>query len=167
MLNTPSISEPMQTALSDEGWWVADKNNGLLLIAQDGEHRTFPNSPISTADGAMYADSKELVVAAGSVNDSWNYQYDPNGFYRFDGGYWTNVNLYVEPALDTVLDLIAVARDNGGQRLFLGSYGGGLLEYGDDGHATIYKQGTGLQPAVGDPGSYRVSGLAMEDDGDL
>lgn len=166
-LNTPSMSEPVQTARSNDGWWVADRNNGLLLVDASGEHRVFPNSPISTSDGAMYVDGKELVVTAGSVKDSWNYQYNPNGFFRFGGDYWTNVNLYVNPALDTVLDLIAVTRDHASQRLYLGSFGGGLLEYGDDGSTRIYKQGTGLQPAVGDPGSYRVSGLAMDDDGDL
>jgi ligand-binding sensor domain-containing protein len=31
----------------------------------------------------------------------------------------------------------------------------------------VYKQGTGLQPAIGDPGSYRVAGLAYDLKGDL
>jgi ligand-binding sensor domain-containing protein len=115
----------------------------------------------------MVADRSELLVTAGSVNDSWNYQFNPNGFYRFDGGFWTNVNLYSNPVLDTVLDLVAVARDYGRQKVYLGSYGGGLLEYGADGAMKIFKQGTGLQAATGDPNSYRVAGLAMDGDGDL
>ena len=162
VIQTPSIADPRQVASAGNTWWVADRNNGLLKVEGDAEERTFPNSPISTAKGEMVTDGHDLWLAAGSVNDSWNYQFNPNGLFRFAGNEWTGVNLYVYPQLDTVLDLVTVARDPATGKLFAGSFGGGLLEVGTDNAFRIFKQGTGLQSAIGDPGSYRVSGLAFD-----
>jgi hypothetical protein len=161
-IRTPSLADPRQAAYANGVWWIADRNNGLLRVEGDQEERVFPNSPISTADGEMVSDGTSLWVAAGSVNEAWNYQYNPNGLFRFSGDYWTGINRYVYPGLDSVADLITLARDPSTGYLMAGSFGGGLLEVGKDNALRIHKQGTGLQPAVGDPGSYRVSGLAFD-----
>jgi len=166
-INTPSISDPRQATASGEIWWIADKNNGLLRVDGDQEERTFPNSPISTADGQMLHDGNSLWVAAGSVNEAWNYRYNPNGIYRFSDDYWAGINLYAYPKLDTLLDIITLAKDPLTNHLLAGSYGGGLLDVDADNGFKIYKQGTGLQSAIGDPGSFRVSGLAYDRDGNL
>jgi ligand-binding sensor domain-containing protein len=51
--------------------------------------------------------------------------------------------------------------------VFAGSFGGGLLEIARNNDMHIFKQGTGLQETVGDRGSYRVSGLAVDKAGTL
>jgi ligand-binding sensor domain-containing protein len=75
--------------------------------------------------------------------------------------------LYVYPKIDSLLDFITVAADLLNGNIYAGSYGGGLLEIRKDNVLQIYKQKSGLQPAIGDPGSYRVSGLAADINGNL
>jgi hypothetical protein len=166
-LNTPSISLPRQSLHSGQDYWVADQNNGLLRVQSGEEERVFPNSPISTASGDMVFAGKELWVAAGSVNEAWNYTFNPNGLFRFSGDTWTGFNLYVYPQIDSLLDFITLDRDPVSGKIYAGSYGGGLLEIGEGPQFRIYKQNTGLQEAIGDPGSYRVGGLAADRNGDL
>jgi hypothetical protein len=152
---------------SGQDYWVADQNNGLLRVQSGEEERVFPNSPISTASGDMVFAGKELWVAAGSVNEAWNYTFNPNGLFRFSGDTWTGFNLYVYPQIDSLLDFITLDRDPVSGKIYAGSYGGGLLEIGEGPQFRIYKQNTGLQEAIGDPGSYRVGGLAADRNGDL
>jgi hypothetical protein len=166
-LQTPSISLPRQVDQSGDAYWVADQNNGLLRVENTEETRVFPNSPINTASGAMQFAGRSLWVAAGSVNDAWNYTFNPNGLYRFDNDFWTGVNLYVYPQLDTLLDFVDVAQDPLTKKIYAGSFGGGLLEIDEGPVFRVFKQSSGLQQAIGDPGSYRVGGMAFDANGNL
>lgn len=166
-LETASIALPRQAVRAVGSFWVADQNNGLLQLDGNQETRTFPNSPINTASGDMFFTGTDGWVAAGSVNDAWNYTFNPNGLYRFQNDQWSGVNLYVYPQLDSLLDFITVARHPTLDKVYAGSYGGGLLEINGGGSFTIHKQQSGLQPAIGDPGSYRVGGLAFDPGGNL
>jgi streptogramin lyase len=167
VLSTPSISLPRQTVQLGSQYWVACQNNGLLEVQGNQEQRVFPNSPISTASGEMVFTKTGLWATAGSVNESWNYQFNPNGIHRFSQDSWSGTNLYVYPILDSLFDFITVAENPANGHLMAGSFGGGLLETEDGKPLAVYKQGTGLQPAIGDPGSYRVAGLAYDLKGDL
>jgi hypothetical protein len=166
-LQSNVLSLPRQTAASGAVFWVADQNNGLLRFEDNEPERVFPNSPISTAAGEMIFYNKELWATAGAVNENWNYTFNPNGIHRYNGDQWSGVNLYIYPQLDSLLDFITVAADAVSGSLYAGSYGGGLLEIKKDNSFRIYKQQSALQPAIGDPGSYRVSGLAADVNGNL
>jgi len=166
-LQATGLSLPRQAVAEGSDLWVADQNNGLLRLSGNRAERLFPNSPINTAAGDLIPFRGEVWAAAGAVNEAWNYTYNPNGLYRLRGGSWENLNLYVRSELDTLLDLIALAGDPGSGTVAVGSFGGGLLEVSREGTLKIYKQGTGLQETVGDPGSYRVAGLAYDKQGNL
>jgi hypothetical protein len=166
-LQTPSLSLPREVARDGDTYWTADQNNGLLRIDNGAEARVFPNSPINTASGAMLVAGSSLWVAAGAVNDAWNYTFNPNGLYRFSNDFWTGINLYVYPQLDTLLDFVDVAKDPLSGKMYAGSFGGGLLEIDEGPRFRIFKQSSGLQEAIGDPGSYRVGGLAFDAEGNL
>lgn len=161
------LSQPRQAVLQGNTCWVADQNNGLLRISDGKLVRIFPNSPINTAAGDMMTFRGEVWAAAGAVNDAWNYTYNPNGLYRLTDDGWSNINLYVRPVLDSLLDLIALAGDPVSGSVFAGSFGGGLVELTSNNELRVYKQGTGLQETVGDRGSYRVAGLAVDREGTL
>lgn len=156
------LSLPRQSVLVDGSLWVADQNNGLLHILGGKAERVFPNSPINTALGEMKMIGNSIWATAGTVNEAWNYQFNPNGIYQFDGNTWTGYNLYVYPKIDSLLDMVAITGQASTGSVFAGSYGGGLLEITSSGSLTIYKQNSPLLPAIGDPGSYRVSGLATD-----
>jgi hypothetical protein len=163
----PDLSMPKQAIMQGSTYWVADQNNGLLRIADGKSVRIFPNSPINTAAGDLMVFRDEVWAAAGAVNEAWNYTYNPNGLYRLKDAGWSNINLYVQPRLDSLLDIISLAGDPVSGSVFAGSFGGGLLEITDKNEYRIYKQGTGLQETVGDRGSYRVSGLVADQEGTL
>ncbi len=162
MIQHSLLSKPRQAIIVQNEYWIADQNNGLMKSDGDQVERFFPNSPINIASGEMIFENNALWVAAGSVNEAWNYTFNPNGLYRFSGDFWDGVNLYLYPQLDTLFDFITVTSDLQTGSIYAGSYGGGLLEIKKDNTFTIYKQNSFLQSAIGDPGSYRVSGLAVD-----
>ena len=65
------------------------------------------------------------------------------------------------------MDFITVAVDARDESVWAGSYGGGLLHIKNNGQFEILKQNSPLEQTVGDPGSYRVSGLAFDSDHNL
>lgn len=161
------LSYPVQILAQGTSIWIADLYNGLCRLSGTSLERIFPNSPINIASGQMLFTGKELWATAGSVNESWNYQFNPNGVYRFrEDQQWEGINLYNTPKLDSLLDFITVASVPAGS-VYFGSYGGGLLELRDEKNLIIHKQNSPLQAAAGDPRSYRVSGLAVDATGNL
>lgn len=161
------ISSP-QSAITDNGnIWVADLFGGLSVYKPAVE-RIIPNGPPGIATGEMIAGDDHIYAAAGSVNSSWNYQYNRNGVYSFQNDVWTSRGYYNTPVLDSVLDFITLAIDPVNKSLWAGSYGGGLVNFLPDGTPRIYKKNNStLQPALGDPASYRVSGLAFDRNNNL
>ncbi len=99
---------------------------------------------------------------AGEVNDSWNYQYNGNGIYRYKNGEWKNFNRFHYPVLDSMLDFITVTVDPRDESVWAGSFGGGLLHIRTDESFEIFKQNSSIRPHPLDPTSYRVAGLLFD-----
>jgi hypothetical protein len=148
-------------------YWIADRFGGLSHWQGANAEVYKPDSPEDIALGQLLVHRSTLYAAAGTVNDSWNYQYNSNGVYRYRNGSWTNFNRFRIPRLDSLLDFITLAVDPRDGSLWAGSFGGGLLQIGENDALTIHKAQTTLQPTVGDPGSYRVSGLAFDSEQNL
>lgn len=156
------VSFPRSAVIDNDGVWIADQFGGLSRFGAQVE-RFIPNGPPGTADGEMIVQNNVVYAAAGSVNTAWNYQYNRNGVYSFKEGQWNYKGFFNLPVLDSVLDFITVAADPVDAGIWAGSYGGGLVNFKETGQPVIYKKGNStLQPATGDPGSYRVSGLALD-----
>ena len=157
------ISFPKSAILANGIIWMADLYGGLAAYG-NGFTRYIPNGPPGAANGEIRITRDILTVAAGSVNSSWNYQYNRNGIYQFEEEAWNFVGYYNTPALDSVLDFISVAIDPSNSSLWGGSYGGGLVHFisGSNTPVIYKKNNSSLQPAIGDPNSFRVSGLAFD-----
>ena len=156
-----SISLPRSAWLEGSTLWVADQFGGLSSHSPAVE-RFIPNGPPGPATGAIASTTDRMILAAGSVNETWNYLYNRNGVYFFNGE-WSSRSFFNTPSLDSVLDFIAVAIDPVDQSVWAGSYGGGLVHFKNSGAPVIYKNGNStLQAAAGDPGSFRVGGLAFD-----
>jgi hypothetical protein len=160
------VSFPKWATIKGSAIWIADFFGGLSKFSGSAE-RYIPTGPLGTATGEMVVNKNKLFVAAGSVNDAWNYQYNRNGLYVFSGDEWTNINRTNTPALDSILDLVTIAIDPADESVWGGSFGGGLVNIATNGSTKIFKQNSTLQPAIGDPTSYRVSGLAFDQQGNL
>jgi hypothetical protein len=167
-IQQPGIIAFPKNAISVNGnYWIADFYDGLSKWAGNNYESYRLNSPEDISSGAMSFYNDVLYASAGSVNDSWNYQYNRSGVFKFADGDWTNYNQFRFPVLDSLMDFITVAVDARDETVWAGSYGGGLLHIKKDGRFEIFKQNSPIGQTVGDPGSYRVSGLAFDPNNNL
>ena len=165
--NTAAVSFPSKALLLNNTPWVADQYACLSRFGTGTAYdQLVPNSPQGIASGDILFRDQTFFAAAGSVNDSWNYQYNGDGLYFFSGGKWDNVNRYRFGAIDSLLDYVALAFDERDRTLWAGSFGGGLLHVKAGPSFEIFKQGK-LDETAGDPGSYRVAGLAFDSENNL
>lgn len=158
---------PRQAIEADGYYWIADSAAGLTRYATNQFEPFVPNSPRGIATGPLQVFNHSLWAAAGSVSPNGSPTGNKNGLYNLAGDNWTNINHTNTPALDSLPDLVALAIDPIDGTVWAGSYGGGLLHRQTDGAITVYKQNTGLQPALQYPGNYRVSGLAVDQEQQL
>lgn len=161
-LNKPGVISLPQSAITvNNATWVADQFGGLSKFTNDVE-RFIPNGPAGIASGEFAFSKTALFAAAGSVNRAWNYLYNRDGIFKFGEGNWSSKGALNTSQLDTTLDFITIAVDPIKQSLWAGSYGGGLVQITES-RTTIYKQNNSLlEAAIGDPTSFRVSGLAFD-----
>ena len=155
------ISFPSSAILNNSTLWVADRFGGLSAFANSVE-RFIPNGPQGNSSGEFAYHKMSIYQGAGAINNAWNYQFNKEGILEFKEGIWRNQGAFNTPQLDTVLDIISLTIDPINETLWAGSYGGGLVKKTGE-QFQIYKQhNSSLQAAIGDPSSYRVSGLALD-----
>ena len=156
------VSFPRKAILTGGDPWLADQFGGLTHFTTGAYEQYKLNSPEATASGEITSSNNTFYATAGEVNEAWNYQFNGNGIYVLKAGEWTNINRFGFTQLDTLLDFVTVAVDPADESIWAGSYGGGLLHV-KGAELSIIKQ-QALSPAAGDPGSYRVAGLAFDRD---
>lgn len=167
IIQQPSTLSFPKNAISVNGdYWIADLLSGLVHCSANNHETYRLNSPADIGLGAMTVYNGAFYQTAGTVNGSWNYLYNRSGFFKL-GADWFNYNKYSYPQLDSMLDFITIAIDPRDESIWAGSYGGGLAHFKGNNQLEIFKQNSPLQQTVGDPGSYRVSGLAFDADNNL
>lgn len=155
------LPEVPKAVINDNGtYWIADFFKGLYKVDNNTLTQYQPNAPISTASGAMYYHNNVLYATAGAVNNAYNSTFNANGMYTFKDDYWEPIWRFNVPAMDSMLDFISITAND--DALYAGSYGGGLLRINANNAVQVYKQNSPILPAIGDPTSYRVSGLALD-----
>lgn len=161
------ISFPEKAISVNNEYWIADLY-GALSHWWGSNYEVYKlNSPADISSGGMAIHNNIVYATAGSVNDSWNYQYNRSGVFKFADGTWTNYNQFNFPLLDTLMDFITVAVDPRNETVWAGSYGGGLLHIKSNDQFEIFKQNSAIGATVGDPASYRVSGVTFDADNNL
>lgn len=155
------ISFPSSALISNAILWVADQFGGLSSFGNNTE-RYIPNGPLGVSSGEFVFDNQTIFQAVGSVNAAWNYQFNREGILQFKEGIWSNIGAYNTPLLDTALDFITLTVDPINGTIWAGSYGGGLIKQNNQQLQIFKQQNSLLQAAIGDPGSYRVGGLALD-----
>ena len=167
LANTGAVSFPRKAILYNNDPWVADQFASLSRFGASLSYEQYIlNSPQATASGEMVVYNNIFYATAGSVNDAWNYQYNGDGIYTFKEGSWNNINRYRYNQIDTLLDYLTIAIDKRDETIWAGSYGGGLLHIKPGPVFEIFEQNN-LGVTVGDPGSYRVAGLAFDRENNL
>ncbi|HMU45558.1 MAG TPA: two-component regulator propeller domain-containing protein [Chitinophagaceae bacterium] len=165
--NTGAVSFPRKAILYNNDPWIADQFACLSHFNTVSSYQQYIlNSPQGIAGGKMIVKNNIFYATAGEVNDAWNYQYNGDGVYSFKEGDWNNINRYRYGSIDSLLDYITIAIDPIDESIWTGSYGGGLLHVNAGPAFEIFKQNF-IDQTIGDPGSYRVSGLAFDKDRNL
>lgn len=165
--NSSAISFPKKAIIYNSQTWIADFYACLSAFGETATYRNYSlNSPQSTASGQVLAYNSIFYATSGTVNEAWNYQYNGDGIYVFKQGRWENYNRYRYPKIDSLLDYISIAVDKRDESIWAGSFGGGLLHIKPGPIFEIFKQNF-LGPTIGDPGSYRVAGLAFDAENNL
>jgi streptogramin lyase len=160
---------PRKAILYNDFYWIADQFNSLSKFSSNSfaDEAYSLNSPDGIASGEMTEFNEVFYATAGEVNDSWNYQYNGNGIYRYKNGDWKNFNRFHYPVLDSMLDFITVAVDPRDESVWAGSFGGGLLHIKPDESFEIFKQNSPIHQHPLDPGSYRIAGLLFDQQNNL
>lgn len=146
---------------------VADFGKGLVRFKGTNASLTSLNSPFGPLDGGMLFANNTLFVGGGSINESWNYRFNYTGFFTYQNDTWTNYSRNNLSWMDTVQDIITIAVDPRDKKIYAGSFRGGLVEFETATKYKIYKQGSAIGETIGDPGSYRVGGLAFDEENNL
>jgi hypothetical protein len=167
LANVAAISFPRKAIVVNNEPWVADQFAGLSHFGSTLNYQQYTlNSPQAIASGEMLVYNNTFYATAGSVNENWNYLYNGDGIYTFKEGTWNNINRYRYAAIDSLLDYITIAIDKRDETIWAGSYGGGLLHIKPGPAFEIFKQNN-LGATIGDPTSYRVAGLAFDQENNL
>jgi streptogramin lyase len=153
---------PQQAVIFNKEVWVADAYNALSRWSGNTGESYRLNSPHDIASGKMLAKNNSVYISAGSVNDAWNYMYNGSGIFKYNENNWNTYNRFYFSKLDSLLDFVTLAIDPRDESVWSGSYGGGLLHIKNNNQFDIYKQNSPIGPAIGDPSSYRISGLAFD-----
>lgn len=162
---TGIISFPKNALLQNNQLWIADFLGGL---SKNATQTFIPNGALGIATGKMQFANNALYVAAGSISDNFNYQFNRNGIYIFKDEEWKTINFSTNSILDTVYDIIEIAAKPNTNTVFAGSFGGGMVRLENNLPNLIYKKGnSSLQEAVGDPNNVRISGLAFDNNQNL
>ncbi len=161
------ISFPKNAISVNNTFWVADLYGGLSHWTGNNFEKFTLNAPGGIVLGGISIANHVLYATAGSVSDAWTYQYNRDGIFRFSDGAWINYNQANHAQLDSLLDFITVAIDPRDASAWAGSYGGSLLHLMKNNQLEIFKQQSPIGATIGDPGSYRVSGLAFDQENNL
>lgn len=165
-LASPSLQSPSGCLVDGSVRWVGDRVNGLIRIDANGETRIVPDAPYGIAFGRGYYAGGLLMAAAGRLTSSGQTFSNSNGFYVLDENGWKSYNRHTVTALAAVQDVTTVVASPGGSTLIAGAYGSGLIEKTGD-KFSLLAQSTPIAAATNNPLSYRVTGLALDQDNNL
>ncbi len=129
----------------------------------------FFNTPYSGSVSEMEVKDGVLYVATGGVSESYGYTGNKEGFYTFDRVKWTTYNQfnYPELAATGLENFFRILPHPAENKVYVGSYWGGLLEYDFQNFKVYDDTNSSLQGAVGDESRERITGLAFDEDENL
>ncbi|RDC65264.1 type IX secretion system anionic LPS delivery protein PorZ [Adhaeribacter pallidiroseus] len=142
MYDDPLLAQP-RAALQSTGqtYWFADFSRGLIQLQNNTYTAHVPAGPFSNQAFSVYSDNTSTFVLEGGYNQSYEQRGAKAGFYEYTNGQWTNYTAWVQTdpnQFPTLTDLTRAVRNPVNNKLYLGSYGGGLVEWSGLGNFKIY-----------------------------
>ena len=155
-------------ALADGSIWMADAVYCLGKRSGDEFQYFHPQGPAEATSFDIMPHDGDVWIAHGSYNDTWSYTMNSGGVSHYNKGSWNIYNRNKYQELMDATDFITLAKDPRNGTVYAGAYRSGLMIIKPDGSFELLKENTNfLEPTVGDPGAYRVAGLAFDQQGAL
>ncbi|WP_299822538.1 T9SS type A sorting domain-containing protein [uncultured Pontibacter sp.] len=171
------LKDPRKAEVDKDGTiWVADMQTGLVKISAAGNDAAAytPNGPYSSSSFRIYTYGGKVYVLSGGFSAAYLQNGSWNGFYVYDKGNWEsyNVYLYPEPGFVKGYDLVDAVYNPITEKLYLASYGNGLIEWGGLTNSLLYNGNNSpllsAQSSYPDKTDYvRITDLAVDDAGNV
>jgi len=163
---TFNLRGSVRSALYDRAGklWIADFIDGLSRIDDFTVGGTYyPNGPYETLARRLAINGDKLIVASGSVGDNYSNKFVYNGIYRYENYEWKNINVFNTTGVDTFFDYTTVVIDPKSNIEYYGTFFKGIVEVRNGKVEKNYSyHNSSLGQALGNPGQYRVTGMAFD-----
>ena len=142
VFDDPLLEQPRATLQStNQTYWFADYSRGLIQLQNNTYTAHVPAGPYSNQAFNVYSDNTSTFVLEGGYNQSYEQRGAKAGFYEYANGQWINYTAWVQTnpnQFPAITDLTRAVRNPVNGKLYVGSYGGGLLEWVGLGNFKIY-----------------------------
>ncbi len=161
------------TAVSEDGTiWIADQNRALIRFNGSNFEALQPYGPPTNDVFDIEIANSAVYIAVGGRTELWNNMFKQPAFQRFDDGKWTNFSSTEIPESTDFWDVVCIAVDPFDEsHFFIGSWGGGLLEFKDDEFQTRYTNNNSplesAMPSRPEQPFTRIGGLDFDSEGNL
>jgi sugar lactone lactonase YvrE len=165
--------KPRSASVSNEGIiWIADYENALIKLSGETFEAHVPSGPTSNNVFFLGSNNSSVWVTPGGRTDTWGNAWQAPAFQRLKNGEWTNFSKAEIPEFKGFFDIVCMAVDPSDENhFFVGSWGGGLLEFRNDELVERYTNlNSPLETALpGQPNEpfVRVGGLDFDAQGNL
>ncbi|PTX15303.1 putative secreted protein (Por secretion system target) [Pontibacter mucosus] len=171
-LNHALPTQPQEAVTTTSGEvWLADKAKGLVkLNLSNSEAAAFaPGGPYASDGFRIYTYGGKVYVVSGGYTESYEPFNNWNGFYTYSNGAWQSFNraLYPQPSFVASQDLASVMLNLTTNKLYLASYGSGLIEWESPDKAILYNQENSPLLPTATTGQVRVTDVAVDYEGNV
>ncbi|CAN5916919.1 two-component regulator propeller domain-containing protein [soil metagenome] len=172
-LSHPLLRQPRDGFRSKDGSvWVADFTNGLVQVKAGEARSLHPNGPIHRNTFRLYADGHSVLALGGGYDDSYEQRNSSVGFYEFKNGEWKSYNsgLFPNPAqFPPIQDVVGAVRNPLDEKLYLASYGYGLIQWNGPGSYSVYNESNSplISSLPTQPQYVRLPGIAADREGNI
>jgi sugar lactone lactonase YvrE len=159
---------PRSAVVSDNASvWIADFKNTLVKINGNQTEQIRLNSPLDNSIFSLYQTGTDLWVSPGGTK-GWELPH----FQRFSNNQWSYFTKSNNPELSDFFNILTVTADpSDNNHIFVGSWGGGLLEYRNDKFVVRYtNKNSPLETALPnqpDEPFVRIYGIDFDSEGNL
>lgn len=154
---------------SDNTLWIPNQSLGLSRRTLKGAPfgTAVPEGPETFTSFDIYANNKELWIAHGGYDDVYAPTGNQFGFSHYKNQEWENFKRYeYKPFGDSLIDFTNIIMGDDGT-VYAGSTRSGLFILKPDGTFEIFEKNSIIDPSITGSTLYRVSGLALDNNGDL
>lgn len=167
-------SDPNYASIDDNGnVWVSDNIRTLLEFDNNGNgiNAISPDSPRFPDVMKVDVNNGQVWSVAGAPGTDWyGHTYNNYGCQSFVNNTWNSYYADNTAALNPIRDLVNVKIDpNNPNRVFMGSWGWGLIEYNNGNFTVFNKSNSIIQPWIYNNilPEYLIAGLSFDPNGNL